>query len=609
MFDFRCGFIVFMIIFSAIPISGVYSQSNFQSVDICFRQDSDLLIGSYKNNSFSLSEIDKWIKENEGVILTGGGHIMLVSTLPASQRNNSLSINSAAIRASVVRSYIKSRFRMLTNWNFGFYFVDDDTRPNSVIVSYIPEQLSACIPNDIFYTLDKENVVSANKILDKYNGFPYLFLNESDFEYYTKKTSTDSSCLLGGDVNIVEHQPRILDQYYDKLQIAIHYRWDNSKIDSLYLDNLNQLHLLDSILTDFNSQYIDTLTIVAYSSPEGDPLYNLRLSERRANTMREYIIRNYPNVSPDLIFIDARGENWDGVLNFAKNDLNLPSRDMVLEILNADISYKERQQRLVKLDKGTTYYRYILPNYYKYLRSSASILISYTPIKDIEEQVQIKDIEKQEIIEKQEEEVSEILEPIYDTICDTIKRYPIALRTNLLFDMVGVFNLGLELPIGNRFSVIGDFAYGYWRSANNLYALQTIEWGLEGRYWFNVSENRKTKNTEWLKPLRGWNIGVYGVYCMRYDVQWIDGYQGDGFWSVGLTAGYATPIARNLSIEFSVGAGYFYTPEYRHYHRPEYNAAGDYHLMWQETGSLGAFSITKARISLVLLLGKKEKKK
>ncbi len=186
-------------------------------------------------------------------------------------------------------------------------------------------------------------------------------------------------------------------------------------------------------------------------------------------------------------------------------------------------------------------------------------------------------------------------------------RYPVALKTNLLYDMVGAANLGVEIPIGERWSVVGDAAFSYWRAPNHLYALQTLEYGFSGRYWLNIaSESRRQKNPEWRKPLRGLVFGIYGRYWQRYDVQLRDGCQGDASWSVGLTAGYAFPIARNLSLEAGIGAGYFSTSEYRTYDRPLYDDQGQYHLMWRETGKWSGIALTKVNLSLVWLIANRK---
>ena len=189
-------------------------------------------------------------------------------------------------------------------------------------------------------------------------------------------------------------------------------------------------------------------------------------------------------------------------------------------------------------------------------------------------------------------------DPQRDTLSDRISAtkprdalVPV-LKTNLLFDLAGAPNFGVEIPLNLKFSLTGEAAYAYWR-IDNRYALQTMQGGIGLKYWFRL------RNGE---PLTGWNAGVYGVYGGRYDVQWKDGYQGDGFVSTGLSAGYAMPVSKRLNLEFSLAAGYFHTPEVRHYHRPENG-----HLLWQETRyHVNRFSLTRVQVNLIWLIEKRK---
>lgn len=173
--------------------------------------------------------------------------------------------------------------------------------------------------------------------------------------------------------------------------------------------------------------------------------------------------------------------------------------------------------------------------------------------------------------------------PEYKTV------YPVALKTNLLLDVVGGPNLGIEIALGDRFSVGADFAYAHTR-INNRFSLQTIQGSLEGRYWFRRGKNYLT----------GWNLGVYSTYCSRFDIQWNGGYQGDGFWSAGLSGGYSLSLSDRFNLDFSVAGGFFYASEVRHYGRPK-----DGHLIWKETRyNVSRLLLTQVRVNLIWLLGK-----
>ena len=171
------------------------------------------------------------------------------------------------------------------------------------------------------------------------------------------------------------------------------------------------------------------------------------------------------------------------------------------------------------------------------------------------------------------------------TTAPTVKplRPLFTVKTNLLFAAVGAVNAGVEVQVAPRWTVGGDFAYAYWHIGNR-YALQTIQGSVECAYWFSPS-------------LKGWFAGAYGTLCSRYDVQVHDGYQGDGFWSAGVSGGYRLEVAPQLTLTFSLAAGYFFTPQVRHY------TLSDGYLIWRETRyNVGRISLTQVGVTLGYLI-------
>lgn len=163
-------------------------------------------------------------------------------------------------------------------------------------------------------------------------------------------------------------------------------------------------------------------------------------------------------------------------------------------------------------------------------------------------------------------------------------RFDLALRTNLLLDVIGGPNIGIEVPIGTQYSIAADFAYAHTR-INNRYALQTTQGSLEGRYWFAPRGERLT----------GWSLGVYGTYGGRFDIQWGGGRQGDRYWSLGAVGGYAIPVWDYFHLDFAIAAGYLFSPEVRRYDRPR-----DGHLVWNRTMyNISRIAITQVRVNLV----------
>lgn len=386
---------------------------------------------------------------------------------------------------------------------------------------------------------------------------------------------------------------------------VLYFRVNKSNIDSTYMNNAAVLEQMNRIISEQNMVHIDSLIISAYASPEAPSAYNKRLSEQRSNAVKSYFLKRFALLDPDIVHAYGHGENWEGLRELAEEDTELPMQEEVLRIINSDIHEDARELKLKALQGGAVY-RYIFKNFYPRLRLGASLKVMLAETAP-EELLSLIYGPQPKLLPVRIDTLKTILpiviiKPLEPLKTDTC--YPIAFRTNLLYDAIGALNIGVELPYGKKknWSLIVDMAYSFWRSPKNRHAFQTLEYGLENRYWFGVKEERKASKPNWNQPLKGFYVGVYGNYWQRYDVQFIDGYQGDNSWSAGLTAGYALPLNQHLSFDFGIGAGWFSTSEYRHYHQPEYNEQGKYHLMWQETGNWRGLSLTKLRVALVWIM-------
>ena len=189
--------------------------------------------------------------------------------------------------------------------------------------------------------------------------------------------------------------------------------------------------------------------------------------------------------------------------------------------------------------------------------------------------------------------------PQRNPVAASCRRRPLlALKTNLLFDAALMPNVEIEVPVGKRWSVNGEYAFPWWQFDRGKYCMQVLMGGLEGRYWLGSRKSREDREV-----LTGHFLGLYAGGG-KYDLQWGEkGDQGEFFIAAGVSYGWATRIARHLHLEFNIGIGLLRT-DYRHYHaRDNYQT-----LLWQENGKYTWFGPTKAKISLVWLLNRRVKK-
>ena len=184
-----------------------------------------------------------------------------------------------------------------------------------------------------------------------------------------------------------------------------------------------------------------------------------------------------------------------------------------------------------------------------------------------------------------------------------------AVKTNLLYDAALTMpTLELEVPVGDRLSVLFEDVFPWWL-VGNKYCLEHWAMGPEFRFWFRGS-NPLPK-----EKLSGWFVGAYGMSA-KYDFQYLAllDYQGE-YWSAGISAGWSKILhgrkknfrARPFRLEFSVCAGYLST-NYRHYLPTD-----DYSQLIRDkynAGTVSYFGPTKVKVSFVVpIWGKTDKTK
>ncbi|MDR0422305.1 MAG: DUF3868 domain-containing protein [Proteiniphilum sp.] len=113
---------------------------------------------------------------------------------------------------------------------------------------------------------------------------------------------------------------------------------------------------------------IMSITIDAFSSPEGSFQSNLALSKRRAESLREYIARQF-GMSPNLIRATGRGEDWEGLAKLLETDYGIEERMEALRIIREVDVFSGREKLLMDLAGGRAY-RYMLEKLFPRLRRS-----------------------------------------------------------------------------------------------------------------------------------------------------------------------------------------------------------------------------------------------
>ena len=370
---------------------------------------------------------------------------------------------------------------------------------------------------------------------------------------------------------------------------AIHYRVNATDIDEDFMDNKAQIHKIKHYLV--NSPRVDSITIYAWSSPDGLYSKNKTLSRKRANSAKKLLLQHSPDsakLNSGKIKISPIAENWDGLIELVEKGYDRKDREKVLSILNDGKMGSDRKKReLKKLDKGRTW-KYLADNYLPQLRAATWVCVWAEVIQDMPEVAAV--VQDRPV----QQDCGIVPLPPYDyrpKLPQEEWRTVAAVKTNLLYDALSAVNLEVEVPIGDKWSIAVEdvFPWWSWGPNRNKYAFQMVEVGIEPRYWFMRDED--------MEVLQGHFAGIYAMSA-KYDFQWDRKlcYQGE-YWSVGMTYGYCIPVKDWFNLEFSASVG-FLRSDYRHYQpSPEYE---NLYLDEYNTGVLSYFGPTKLKIAMVI---------
>lgn len=386
----------------------------------------------------------------------------------------------------------------------------------------------------------------------------------------------------------------------DTLGFSVFFRQGHSEVDLDFSDNRSNLLNFAQTISDLQKDpfaNVKAVYIEASASPEGASDYNQRLSESRSANIRSWLLDN-TLLYDSQIRTSSIGVDWDGLAALV-SETDWEYRDTVISVIentpvwviNDGQVVDSRKKRLMDMDSGKPW-RWMLDSIFPVLRQGGADVKCYVvrtpdPIV-IHDTILISSVDTVFLGEPAKPRVA--LEPIF------------AVRTNLLLPLM---NIGVEVPLGNRWSVGADWYYTWaWRKwfkdLDMTNCLQLLGGGIDARYWFGPRHTPERYNRE--NRLWGHSVGAYvygGYYDFEYDYK---GYQGE-FSNIGLDYMYSARMGKRhgLRMELSLGIGYI------HSKAREYNVytMGGNAFRTGVIKKINWIGPTKATISLVIPINRK----
>lgn len=392
----------------------------------------------------------------------------------------------------------------------------------------------------------------------------------------------------------------------DEVRDSVKIYFRQGKID-LNLDLNGNRSALGKIADSLRMNYSDSIyrlekiLVVGGASPEGSVKLNKWLSEKRAGVLFDYLSR-YGALPDSLKTTEFLGRDWSGLVRLVENDPDVPYREETLSLLRAiadetqkGVPAKKDPLRRIQRLRGGVPYRYMYRKHFPELRAS-QLHLWYRKLRKLEK-LEVPEPQIKAEVGIVPADAVTALDPIYPDMPCPRKPFYMDLRTNMLYDLLAVPNIGAEFYLGKGWSVAAGWMHGWWRATRRHWFWRAYGGDIAVRKWFGNAAKEK--------PLTGHHIGVYGQ-IFTYDFElggrgYLGGKPGGTLWdkmnyAAGVEYGYSLPIARRLNIDFSIGVGYWGGTYY------EYIPV-DGHYVWQSTKERHWFGPTKAEVSLVWLIG------
>lgn len=373
--------------------------------------------------------------------------------------------------------------------------------------------------------------------------------------------------------------------------IRIYFPLNDHVLHALYYTNMQALQQLDSLLRAREYTPDDVIQIVGYSSPEGVERHNYRLAARRAESVQRYVESSCPDFAGTLM-IRSGGEAWVPFRKMVQQDTELSedTREKMLGIIDSDIDADSKEAKLKQFSAWSGYVR----NQFRDFRV-AQVSSWYPKNQSKRDQERLQPVQPAPVsgIVRPAEQLWRPL-PVQEE--SSAWKTIFAVKTNLAYDAMTMLNYAIEVPLGDRFSVVWEHYFPWWVMRNNRICVEYLTLGGEARWWFAPQPRPATARRVERDRLVGHYLGAYGFWG-KADLQWdrIGCYQCYPVWSAGLTYGFVFPVSKHLNLELSASFGYARIP-YQHY-----IPSDDWQILWRDHDDAGTthyFGPTKLQVTL-----------
>lgn len=190
-------------------------------------------------------------------------------------------------------------------------------------------------------------------------------IDRSVYDFQNTDTLTYSVTSM---LSLIDPEPRYMIQVIDKY-VEVHdrnyltFQVGRAEIIDTLGDNRAQLEKIERLMDTLMNQYeffVDSITIIASSSPEGPRAMNDRIAAARANAIKRHLIKKFGRDADTLIRTRSIGEDWALLKRMILRNEDLPHWSEILKMVESSTD----------LDATEPLIRQKYPKDYAYLREA-----------------------------------------------------------------------------------------------------------------------------------------------------------------------------------------------------------------------------------------------
>ena len=206
-------------------------------------------------------------------------------------------------------------------------------------------------------------------------------------ELITNDVSTEAKRLSAMSPFVAYIQPtvEVVKNRSELYEAHLDFPVNKSVILTDFMNNHTELVNIHSMFDKFQNDKnltIKGIGIEGFASPEGPLAFNEQLSKKRAEALKDYLVKN-EKVSSKLYKVTFGGENWDGLVKALKSS-SMKDKETILNIIKNTTDDAKRKQEIMRVGGGAPY-RSMLKEIYPGLRK-VNCKIDYTVVNfDVEQ--------------------------------------------------------------------------------------------------------------------------------------------------------------------------------------------------------------------------------